>query len=110
MGGITGAALTAYDSGSCSVGSAALRVLGGLGTGVGSGSWLEEGTFHAGLRGGERVDEIAPDPRGSSGGLIEVVMISCPRILLYSLVSTVECGVAVGGALSVNVKWIQNGE
>ena len=56
-----------------------------------------------------RVNEIAPDPRGSSGGLIKVVMLSFPHILLYSLVSTVECGVAVGGALSVNVKWIQNG-
>ena len=61
------------------------------------------------MRGGERVDQIAPDPRGSLGGLIEVVMISFLRILLYSLVTTVECGVAVGGALSVNVKWIQNG-
>ena len=62
------------------------------------------------MRGGERVNEIAPDPRGSSGGSIEVVMICCPRILLYLLVSTVEYGVAVGGALSVNVKWIQIGE
>ncbi len=62
------------------------------------------------MRGGERVNEIAPDPRGSSGGLIEVVMINFPRILLYSLVITVEYGMAVGGALSVNVKWIQIGE
>ncbi len=37
-GGITGAAFTACDSGSCSVDSAAPTVLGGLGTGVASGS------------------------------------------------------------------------
>ena len=54
------------------------------------------------------MNEIALDLRGSSGGLIEVVMISCPCILLHSLVITVEYGMAVGGALSVNVKWIQN--